>query len=228
MSRGGRGAAAIFSSPFFASALLLMLASVAALSTSGRLTQRFRRSNYIASSALQSVFKSEKNVFIGAFRCFATQSSQVDYDNRKLHNNGNNGNNDGNGMRTFKTDNLVNVENVRRMISEEEKTPLFPHIGESKGSKSDRELLENAPLKVDGRQLVVTMVCNKARAREVLAIMAEQQRKNPKTIWACDTEVMDIDLKLVGEWRIHCILYELLWHIRLWCRCRNIVVTLWG
>lgn len=137
-----------------------------------------------------------KNILRNDFRCYVTQSSQLEYDNRKNVKSGAPGGAPGaTPERTFNTDNVPNLENVRRILSEAEAGAVF---GE-KESLEDRTKRENTPLKIEGRELVVTMVCNKARAKEVLKIMYEQQKRNPKTVWACDTEVMDIDLKLVGE-----------------------------
>jgi hypothetical protein len=47
--------------------------------------------------------------------------------------------------------------------------------------------------------LKITRISSVAKAREVLKIMYEQHARNPRTVWACDTEVADIDLKEVGE-----------------------------
>jgi hypothetical protein len=48
------------------------------------------------------------------------------------------------------------------------------------------------------KAFTITVVDTVARAREVLEIMYRQQRSNPETIWACDTESADIDLSVQG------------------------------
>ena len=48
------------------------------------------------------------------------------------------------------------------------------------------------------KAFTITVVDTVARAREVLEIMYRQQRSNPGTIWACDTESADIDLSVQG------------------------------
>ena len=49
------------------------------------------------------------------------------------------------------------------------------------------------------KTLKITVVDNVKRANEVLEILKRQHKRNPRTVWACDTEVADIDLSLVGK-----------------------------
>ena len=72
-------------------------------------------------------------------------------------------------------------------------------------------LQEPLPLSIDQRieaepeyteekaKLNIKIVDTVEKAREVLAIMYAQHARNPRTVWACDTEVADIDLSLVGN-----------------------------
>lgn len=55
--------------------------------------------------------------------------------------------------------------------------------------------------------LKITVVNNVKRAKEVLEIMKKQHAANPGTVWACDTEVADIDLSLVGKLSRMLIMY---------------------
>ena len=49
-----------------------------------------------------------------------------------------------------------------------------------------------------GRAINIKVVDTVEKAQAVLKIMYAQQKANPHTVWACDTEVADIDLSLVG------------------------------
>jgi DNA polymerase I-like protein with 3'-5' exonuclease and polymerase domains len=53
-----------------------------------------------------------------------------------------------------------------------------------------------------------TVVADVSHARKVLDIMAKAHKENPDIVWACDTEVADIDLSLqgpVGNGRVTCV-----------------------
>lgn len=58
-----------------------------------------------------------------------------------------------------------------------------------------------AASEVSSPQLKITIVDTFERAHAVLKILYDQHARNPGTVWACDTEVADIDLSLVGEKR---------------------------
>lgn len=57
-----------------------------------------------------------------------------------------------------------------------------------------KELSSNLPKFSDS----ITIVQTKEHARKILDIIYEVQRNSPNHIWACDTEVADIDLKVQG------------------------------
>jgi hypothetical protein len=159
-----------------------MLLSVAALNP----TRRFRSSvaslkRFVpvinAQNGIQQLFK-EKNRPCGGLRHFSSQSSQLEYDSR-----------------------------VRASRSYD---PVVPHIRQVPVTKVAESVLkssETIPVEIQPEvdtseskvDLNITVVTTVERAKEVLKIMYEQHARDPLTVWACDTEVADIDLSEVGK-----------------------------
>lgn len=156
-----------------------MLLSVAALNP----THRFRSSVASlkrlvpvinAKNGIQQLFK-EQNRLRGGLRHFSSQSSQVEYDSR-----------------------------VRASRSYE---PIAPQIRQVPAATNAHKLSETIPVEVQPGvdtseskvDLNITIVTTVERAKEVLKIMYEQHARDPLTVWACDTEVADIDLSEVGK-----------------------------
>ena len=109
-------------------------------------------------------------------KCHSTRSSnQLEHDQRKGSINSN--------YQQYDTKSLRLQEPISPLVSRQlEIDPPLPEYTDEK------------------RGLNIKIVDTVEKAREVLAIMYAQHARNPRTVWACDTEVADIDLSLVGKY----------------------------
>ena len=177
-----------------------MLTSVAALNPA----QRFKSSIFLsfkrtaAATTIQHAIRSRTNIngvndhrndiklktFRFDIRCHSTRSSnQLEHDQRKGSINSN--------YQQFDTKSLRLQEPISPLVSRQlDIDPPLPGYTDEK------------------RGLNIKIVDTVEKAREVLAIMYAQHARNPRTVWACDTEVADIDLSLVGTYVIK-VLFEL-------------------
>ena len=159
---------AIHSPIHIASALLLMLASVAALNPSCRFRLSLPALRRLPSSTRGNC--RFRQLFLGPsgvrqISASSSQySSQVEYDNR--------------------------ISRYPPQIV----NPIIPTFDQIAVEDEAKNIIPEQPGK-----LKITVVNNVKRAKEVLEIMKKQHAKNPRTVWACDTEVADIDLSLVGK-----------------------------
>lgn len=159
-----------------------MLISVAALNPS----RRFRSTaaslkRFVpvinAKNGIQQLFN-EQNKPSGGLRRFSTQSSQLEYDRR-----------------------IKTTRSFDPMTSQTRQGPL------TIASETVLKSPETTPVEINAVDnisetkvdLNITIVQDVQRAKEVLEVMYEQHERDPLTVWACDTEVADIDLSEVGK-----------------------------
>lgn len=159
-----------------------MLLSVAALNPS----RRFRSSVSSlkrfapvinAKNGIQQLFKEQNRC--GSLRHFSSQSSQLEYDSR-----------------------------VRTSRSYDPFSPPIRQVPVAIAAEIVLKSSETIPVEIQPEvdtsetkvDLNITIVDTVERAREVLKIMYDQHARDPLTVWACDTEVADIDLTEVGTW----------------------------
>ena len=165
-------------------ALLLMMTSVAALNPTRRLksaaTALSRTSTHLdGKNVLQY---RHQDYFRRSFRSYVIQSSQLEYDQRKTSNYQPY---DPNGLKIEKSSYFNANENDK---------------SKSIGTQSSSSELTIPTNTASNRAINIKVVDTVEKAQAVLAIMYAQHKSNPNTVWACDTEVADIDLSLVGKY----------------------------